>query len=158
MTSFFVEPGEPVAGTLSYRARAQSFDFVPADPDVAAAAESGLELMFGNISLTLDRISGRLIQIWGYHPDARWHRTPLAVPDASPGTVRGELPTPLPPVGVAERLSSIGDQTTSHDPASGWIHISAGAAGDRLVTFATGCVAEFDGRRLVGLWLKPKMD
>ena len=101
--------------------------------------------------------TGRLVQIWGYHPDAGWERTSLVVPNAPAGAVRAELPTPLPPIGVAERLVRTADQVTSHDPASGWIHISVGGVGDRLVTFATGCVAELLGASLTGLWLHPEL-
>jgi hypothetical protein len=153
--NFAVIAGEPIAGELSYSQRALSFDFRPADADVDRQAATVVELMIGSVALQVDRQTGDVIGLWGYHPEATWTVGQLEPTSGATGRLRVELDD-VPPPGVAIRLAPITPLTTSHDAATGWIRIAiAQEPGTELVEFVSHGIAELAGDQLAALWLLP---
>ncbi|MEN3310187.1 MAG: hypothetical protein V7603_6389 [Micromonosporaceae bacterium] len=151
-----VDAAPPIGGQLRYDQRGLSFDFRPADPDMARRGGQAVELAFGSMALQVDRDSAELLGAWGYHPDAGWLSGSLGSPNAVAGRLKAHLPE-VPPRGVSPRLVRAGDLTTIRDSRTGWIRVGRTGVptGTRFVEFATGCLAELAGGDLVALWLRP---
>jgi hypothetical protein len=156
---FFVAEGQPINGDLKYERRGLSFDFRPADSDAVQRAGDAVELTYGSMALQVDRTSGEVLGVWGYHPDASWQPGALALPTVTSARLRVQL-ADVPPRGVALRLFRVGELTTQRDIDTGWIRVGRTGAppGHRFVEFATGCIAELNGTDLVALWLHPSSD
>jgi hypothetical protein len=151
-----VAAAPPAGGELRYDQRELSFDFRPAEPDLARRAEDAVELAFGSVAVQVDRDSAELLGAWGYHPDAGWLSGSLGSPNAVPGRLTVKLPA-VPPRGVTLRLAHPGELTTIRDARTGWIRLGRTGVptGTRFVEFATGCLAELSGADLVAVWLRP---
>ncbi|HTG34540.1 MAG TPA: hypothetical protein VLB76_16590 [Thermoanaerobaculia bacterium] len=153
---FFVAEGPPVRGELRYDKRGLSFDFRPADSAAAQRTGDAVELAYGSMALQVERTTGEVLGIWGYHPDASWQPAELASPRVTPARLRVRL-AEVPPRGVALRLFRAGELTTLRDVGNGWIRVGRTGVppGDQFIEFAAGCLAELNGTDLVALWLHP---
>ncbi len=153
---FFVAEGPPVSGELKYDKRGLSFDFRPASSATTQRAGDAVELAYGSLALQVDRTSGEVLGVWGYHPDASWQSAALASPRVTRARLRVRL-AEVPPRGVALRLFRAGELTTLRDLDTGWIRVGRTGAppGDQFIEFAAGCLAELNGIDLVALWLHP---
>ncbi len=154
-----VESAPPVGGELRYEPRALSFDFHPAQAATVRRTQDAVELAFGSLAVPLDRDTGELLGVWGYHPDAGWLRGSLGSPTTAPARLRAVLPKVSRgrQRGVARRLVHSGDLTTIQDTRTGWIRVgrTGVTTGNRYIEFATGCLAELAADDLVALWLRP---
>jgi hypothetical protein len=153
-------------GTLVYRVRESSFDFIPASAELiqqrVGAAGLG-SIAIGTLQIAVAVDSGQIQFVWGYLPRESWVGGALQVPRAHEGGLRALADFER---GVALTADSERGQPwlATHDRSTGWLRMSPRAPisppsrEDELhCEFATDSIASLAGQRLVGLWLHPEL-
>jgi hypothetical protein len=158
----FVEPAEPLPGTLLYDAAEYSFRFEPGSPVDLAERMGGsgaTSLSIGTLQIEVGVASGLVLFAWGLHPRSQWRSGMLSLPNPQPGLVRVTCPEGLRH-GVAIGLAEVGAWSTLHDPRSGWIQVardSASPDGEQILV-AAGTVLGLREGSIASVWLQPVFD
>jgi hypothetical protein len=149
MTSFIVKNGSPVPGRLVYDGT--GFDTEPRPLGcVASVAIQEVELM-------LCEEDARVVFVTGYCPYQGWWPAVLVPPPYRSAILIAAFEEPLV-MGTAVGLVSGKEIWPVYvDARSGWVRLGEGNSEKGLegIEFAPGAVAELEGSRLTGLWLKP---
>lgn len=146
-----VEPGQPMAGQLHYRAADYAFATEP------RPATSGASLTINEIELMLDSCA-RVVAVEGYCPYPGWRKSTLRPPVSRPGILYA-IPSSAVKPGVAVAIHPTDSRwSVLVDPESGWVRLGNDAPeNDREgVAFAPGAIAVLDGNGLRALWLHPE--
>jgi len=147
-----IEPGNPVAGRLVYRAAEYAFATEP------RPVTCGASFTINELELLLDdEENQRMLIVEGYCPHSGWQKSDLGVPASHPGILRAAIGSRIMPGGAIAVNSKDDRWPVLVDPVTGWVRLGTGDPhGDREgVTFAPSSIAVLEGNHLRALWLHP---
>ena len=134
-------------GQPTYDKTRDYFDFI------SNRRMGNLAVLIGNMKLTVDESTHRLIDIWGTSAHSLWKRKSLVVPKAKQGivTIENEDHSPL-----NHQELEINASKTYYDEQSGWVCIGDDAIKETAIMFATDIFVVIKDEEIKALWIKPK--
>jgi hypothetical protein len=155
------EAGAPLVGRLTYVEGEYGFRFdvdSPADLLERAGGSDLASVSIGTLQIEVGVASRCALFVWGMHPRASWGEASLPWPKwISSAAVLG--PEIDYSAGESIRIADVGDWSTTYDPASGWVRVSAHSkVEDELVEVATGILLGSINNELVSVWLMPNFE
>lgn len=137
------------SGELIYRSEEYSFDTIGGE-------FSNTSIMINDISLGINGDTKRIVQVWGFSPQAKWINMSCALPRYIDGGIVV--------VNESNMLHSTRINDTMlwkeyYNPAIGWLCIDSGNfrfCKDKCICFMNNAMALVKNGKILSLWLKVK--